>query len=747
MSRRTMALALALCVSLGLVLAGEPAGVPGRLDAVTVYRDQAAVTRLVPVPEGGGTMEIVVTELPEHIDRESLHADAGEGVQIRAVRFRERVAREQPKAPPQEALDKLDEQMKPIETSLRELQQARDLVKTKHALLEKLAATYMTGAGEEMKKGFVETDQLSKFTLFVFEQHDALAARLLELTQQEQKLNEQLTALRKQRAELIPTPGAARTVREAIVLIEKEQQGRAQIRFGYLVTAVGWTPGYNLRVREGQPDIELEYHATVQQASGEDWTNAKLTLSTATPTLSSEAPRLAPYRVMLDEPTDAEGAHELARLERERRAAEDQFRAADTDETRHEAEAAANAAAARKNVLFLRGLPESAAPLDPRRHAAPALPVSYELPGRQSLASRDDLQTLRIASVKLRGDFYRLAQPAITRYVYRQAQLTNTSKMTLLAGRANAYVDGRFAGAGTLPQVRPGQRFTAGFGMDPRLTARHDLLARQEELKGGNKELALTYNIRLENFSDTPLAVRVLDRYPAPAKGRIYVAFLDAKPALSDDADYVKRLKPHHLLRWDVNVPARATDDKALVIEYGFRVGFAKDLQIHAGRTITPLFALVRPLEPWKVETDWSGDETKLAVAHGKPGEPERLSLTLARGSARKNVIGRRVEGDLSGYRWLVVDLENKISAGTRLAIALSTGAKWAYFESTPNYVKKGENPNVVFDLTAPNYKSERKRWEYSDKVTGLARTRAVYLVFYPAASGTVVVRGIKLAK
>ena len=110
-------------------------------------------------------------------------------------------------------------------------------------------------------------------------------------------------------------------------------------------------------------------------------------------------------------------------------------------------------------------------------------------------------------------------------------------------------------------------------------------------------------------------------------------------------------------------------------------------------------------------------------------------------------MVGRRVDGDLSGFRWLVVDLENKVHSGTRLALGLSTGKDWQYFESSPNYVTPGENPNVVFDLTAPNYKSQGKGWQYSTRPAGLNDVRALYLVFYPSANGSAVIRDMKLAK
>ncbi|MFC1805582.1 mucoidy inhibitor MuiA family protein, partial [Planctomycetota bacterium] len=534
----------------GLAFAGEPATTAGRLDGVTVYRQQAAVTRIVPVPGGAGAMEVVVGGLPEKVVPESLHADGGKDVQIRAVRYRQRAVEEAPRGD----VRKLDEQAATLEASLREVQQQRDVLTKKQGFLEKLGAFSATSGRGEFEKGLVKTDELSKLTTFVFEQHDQ---KLLALAEQERKLTEQRALLRRQRDLL--TEGRSRAEREAVLFIEKRQAGKAEVRLGYLVEGVGWRPSYNLRAATGKAEVELEYNATIQQMSGEDWQGAKLTLSTATPTLSSDPPSLAPFRVTLDSAQDSKAEHDVVRTERERRAAEEQFRAAASAENREQAEAVANTAAARLNVLYLRGGPrvEEIVP-DEEADTASAVAVSYPLDGRHALASRADLQTVNIARLTLKAGFYRLAQPTLTRHVYRQARMTNASDTVLLPGSANGYLDERFAGAGTLPLVRPGQAFTAGFGVDPRLTARHKLLDREESVKGGNKELTLSYEILLENFSDHEIAVRVLDRIPIPTERKIYVSLLKSTVPTSTDKSYVRFQKPRNVLRWDAAVPAHA---------------------------------------------------------------------------------------------------------------------------------------------------------------------------------------------
>src|SRR6187431_3130076 len=72
------------------------ASVEGRVTGVTLYRGQAQVTRTIPI-EGTGNLEIVVGKLPEQVELNSLFAEGGDAVEIRAVTFRTRAVGEQPR--------------------------------------------------------------------------------------------------------------------------------------------------------------------------------------------------------------------------------------------------------------------------------------------------------------------------------------------------------------------------------------------------------------------------------------------------------------------------------------------------------------------------------------------------------------------------------------------------------------------------------------------------------------------------
>src|SRR5262245_57911431 len=72
----------------------SPRPAASRIVAVTVYQGQALVTREVSVPEGEGTVEVVVTPLPAEAVDGSFYAEGADGLRVLSTRFRTRAVKD-----------------------------------------------------------------------------------------------------------------------------------------------------------------------------------------------------------------------------------------------------------------------------------------------------------------------------------------------------------------------------------------------------------------------------------------------------------------------------------------------------------------------------------------------------------------------------------------------------------------------------------------------------------------------------
>ncbi|MBX9626041.1 MAG: DUF4139 domain-containing protein, partial [Gemmataceae bacterium] len=218
---------------------------------------------------------------------------------------------------------------------------------------------------------------------------------------------------------------------------------------------------------------------------------------------------------------------------------------------------------------------------DARAAGAEMPSVTYRPKGPTSLPSRPDEQVLEVARFDLVPRFYYKAVPVLTPNVYRLADLVNTSELVLLPGEATMYLGGDFVGQTRLPLVATGKPFTVGFGADPQLQVSRTLLDKTRSTQGGNQVLTFRYRISVSSYKKDPVPVQVWDRLPhAVAAMTIAVNLVSPKPELSTDPLYLRDERPKGLLRWDVTAKPDQNGEKALAIEYEYKIEYDKNVTI-----------------------------------------------------------------------------------------------------------------------------------------------------------------------
>ncbi len=566
-------------------LSGAAVPAESKVEAVTVYRGQALVTRAVKLPGQAGELELVVSDLPAQIVGSSLSASGADGVRIRSVRYR---AEATASAVKKEVAD-LDAQLKDLEGVQYGYKRTQELLRAKAKHLDKLEAFVAPTAQVELSKGVLNPQTLEKVSQYVITRREQLLAEELKLYKAQQELKEKTALLQRKRAEL--TRGSGRTKRQAVLFVTKAAAGAGTVRLTYLVGAAQWSPAYNVRLAADGGSVTVEYLAELSQMGGEDWPGVKLTLSTATPAMNAMTPILAPMWV------DLLGVAGKGKRKPVGGWSYNQYTQTRADQSRKQlavlntwgtfkgniddANWGLNRLAAEQQDLelnvkgeFVRGGPAGA--------MAEVLAVSYALPGSMSLPSRSDRQLVQIKSLKLAGRSFHEAIPLLSSYVYRNFRVRNDGALPLLAGPFSAYIAADFVGRGSLPLVARGQEVTIGFGVDTQLRCRRELVDKSDRVSWGSRVQNFHYRLRLENFKDTAADIRLIDRIPASKGTDLKVSLGKLKDKLSDDPVYVRDDRDRGLLRWDIQLAPRAAGAKARQVEYSFQMKYAKGA--HIGR-------------------------------------------------------------------------------------------------------------------------------------------------------------------
>ena len=558
--------------------AGKAKSAASRVTAVTVYQTSALVTREVDVPEGAGSIELVVASLPPRVVDTSLYSEGTDGIRVLATRARTRAVKEDTR----DEVRKLQTQIKDLQAAAQKVQSEIKVHEQNLQMLGKLENFTAATMQHLTEKGLLSSETTIKLSGYIMDTRGEKSKDIVTLQQQLQTNAEQTQFAQRQLHEL--AANSTKTEHDAIIVVEKKNAPAGKVRLHYLVDAATWRPQYKLRAGKDKDPVQLEYLAAIEQNTGEDWSNINLVLSTAQPMLNAAPPDLKTLEVTVlpvghgTQPPNAGVA--LKQIQEQSQSLRGKAQAAyNTNKVETGGQLINDAAALEQwRDLLAQNDDKQAELAAGGGKEGPS--VTYHLATKLSIPSRNDEQVVQVARVDLAPDYFYKAVPVLTPHVYRLANLTNKSDYILLPGEATMYIGTDFVGRTALPLVAIGEQFTAGFGVDPQLQVQRRMLDKARTTQGGNQVLKYDYRILLSSYKAEPVNVQVWDRLPHAEAQAVAVTLLTHKPEISTDPLYLREERTKNMLRWDVRVDPTMSGEKALAINYEFKVELDRQMQV-----------------------------------------------------------------------------------------------------------------------------------------------------------------------
>ncbi|MFF5970378.1 mucoidy inhibitor MuiA family protein [Streptomyces sp. NPDC012769] len=408
------------------------------------------------------------------------------------------------------------------------LEQRRDRLRARLDLLGRLAEDLLreigegAGAGEfEGQRWARELDRVDGERDTCGEELRAVEARLaavgVELGEAERAM---------ERSEEEP----AELVGHVEVTVECAVAGPVTLRLSHLTPCALWRPAYRA-VLDGD-SLTLETDAVVWQRTGEDWSDVRLTLSTARSSLAGEPPRLVEDRLTLKDRSAAE-----------RRTVDVELR---------EEEIGTLGPAA---VLGLPGVDDGG---EVRVMAAPA-PVSVPGDGRAHRVPLSSFTTVASSEYA--------CSPELSPLVTRLVRFDNRSGHALLAGPVDLVRGSGFGGRATLDFTAPGAAAELAFGgSDDCRVVRYAEESR--DTSGITQRTVVTRTVRLH-----------LSRFSAPGERGDRLVVLRERIPVSEVAAVEVRVREadcspapdvvdaEGIARWEVALPPGGRRTVTLVYE------------------------------------------------------------------------------------------------------------------------------------------------------------------------------------
>jgi len=525
--------------------ADDPAVLPSAIESVTVYPTSALVTRTSRAPGPG---EYVFLGLPEGLDPETVRLRA-EGLEVMGIETHARFVR----AVPSERLAELKAQEAALLAGLESLKANQRAAESHAAFYAELLA-----AGPQTEPTSAESPSATLWeqgAAFLVEGYTAALGTKREAVEKVFAKGEELKTLR---AEIATGDGGqGHTVQDVSVSLDGPRGRAGALELSYLVGGVSWAPTYDLRADQRLASVELVYRADVRQATGEDWSDVELLLSTANPEVGAMAPPLGALWLSLWDPEVRRG---------------------------------------RSSSSW--GLASKAAPVESQ--AAPASPeptdsfatvlqgagsLRYRVARRESIPSRTDSSRVLVGRANLDVEAEHRCVPALDTNVWLRARTTNTSPWVMLDGPAAVYFGGDFVGRTQLGLVRLGERFGLDLGMDPGVTVERVELERTSGSAGffgSRKTETQAYRLVFEahgavgTLPNGAVRVFVQEVLPRSNDERLKVELDHAVPPLSKAERWQKTRDDEGVLTWELDVAMGAER----TIEWGFELTLPEDLEV-----------------------------------------------------------------------------------------------------------------------------------------------------------------------
>ena len=268
------------------VAAALLAAVDAPITSVTVYSDRAQVVRTGSTPVSG-TQQVELPLLPDTVDPATLRLEAT-GAEVRGVE----IARVEEEDFPVDEAKKLALELEKLDDEVQRVQRERAAYQAQLEDVRRLSPA--VPASEPLKPpARLNPTGWAAATRFTTEQAARLQVKVREL---DTRLYE-LARRREPLAERARLLGGARRRSGHRVTATLSGNGSARLTLTYASSPARWSPTYDIQLQPESGNVQLSFSGLVSQETGEDWSDATLTLSTAIPAHSTTLPRIATWKL------------------------------------------------------------------------------------------------------------------------------------------------------------------------------------------------------------------------------------------------------------------------------------------------------------------------------------------------------------------------------------------------------------------------------------------------------------------
>ncbi|HPD65296.1 MAG TPA: DUF4139 domain-containing protein [Bacteroidia bacterium] len=514
----------------------EEKKVSSKITTVTIYQQNAKITRTASVTLPAGSSVIVFQGLETMIQTPSIQVKMSREVRLLSAGFQ---------------LNYLQDKKNSAEYAV--LADSLDLLKYQIGWIDEQIVVLDGEArliSENQKLGGsqqgVTVNELKALALWYSQRMGEIRKSIFDLKKKKDDLNKIKSRIQNQ----LNNMNAVKTTTTGEILVEVTASAAvtAEFEISYIVTGVNWVPLYDIRSEGTDKPVRLVYKASVTQMTGVEWKNVQIRISTGNPNANNSRPVLNPRYLYVYQPT------------------------------LYETKAVTAAKPSAKNMYA-----EEAAPAEDLKRAEAASPdynyvtmdvvenqlnIEFKVEEAYTIPSDGKPHLVTMTEFEIPAIYEYHTVPILDNGAFLLAKLTDWGKYNLLPGNANIFFENNYIGQSYINPKVTYDTLLLSFGRDEKIVVTREKVFKESSVNTslGTTKHVNVYEITIRNTKSKAITIDLLDQIPLSNMKDVIVELIDR-----GNAEYSDKIGK---LSWLLTIQPNETKK----IRFSYSVKHPKDL-------------------------------------------------------------------------------------------------------------------------------------------------------------------------
>jgi TonB-dependent SusC/RagA subfamily outer membrane receptor len=590
-----------------IAFAQKPIFTSAKTKSATVYFSGAEITQSTSVNLPVGTSEIVIKNVADYLNENTVQIGAPKNVTVLSVQFSDNYISEYELDESNPLIKKVQDSILYVQKELKKIQIDKNSHQQTIEILDKnkeiRGANSSLNVAELMK--LVEYYKSKRIEL------DNAVVLLIEKETKWKKILEDLNnklEINTQKEEKISEG-------KLILQVMNEVAGNVNLDISYITNSASWQPFYDLRTENINAAIDLAYKAKVTQTTGIDWKKIKLTLSSGNPNQNNIAPLLQAWFLSYGKDKEFEdrpNASVLASLQGTAPGLTIISSTGTPGSAKFDGyiRGASSINGDTDPLIIINGIPSSnqdfknldqnnIKSVNVLKDAAATsiygnkgangvvmittknmndyttieeqeLNVSFDIDIPYDILSNGKAHSVSLKDIKIPATYKYYAAPKVEKEAFLMAELNDYSKYNLLPGEANIVFEGMYVGKTMINPNQTQDTLNLSMGRDKKISIKRERITDKSGTKflSSYKEQTFTYDIIVRNNKKEEINMLLKDQYPLSTDKEITVELLDKDGAKANEETGILtweiKLKPNETKKHRISYKVKYPKDKII---------------------------------------------------------------------------------------------------------------------------------------------------------------------------------------